>query len=413
MVATYGFNFYIARGFGASAVGAFALATTVVMILGMLSRVGLDRAIVRFVAASVSQNCHEEARQYYSMGLLVVGVTGVILAAAMYLGSGWIAGVVFAKPQLENVFRIAAPAILFFSLNTYNAEALRGLKRIALFSTYRHVAIYLVAVLLVVLYAMPGDPSAAPVKAFSYACAIAAIGSGIAVWRCMRPVFIGCGQHFRSMLIVSLPMLLSNSLGMIISWTDVAMLGRFATDSDVGIYSIAMKMAFLTSIALNAVNSISTPKFAEIHAKGQPGDLELVMRQTTRLLFWSSIPILAILIVFGRPLLGLFGHEFEAGYLALAVLVFGQFVSTISGPVGNLLQMTGMERPFLRIVGAASVLNIVLNVALIPRWGIEGAAVASAVTLSLNNLACVVLIRSKLGFVSIYLPFGNLSRVKT
>jgi O-antigen/teichoic acid export membrane protein len=168
-----------------------------------------------------------------------------------------------------------------------------------------------------------------------------------------------------------------------------------------------MKLAFLTSITLNATNSISMPKFAELHASGSRGELAGVMRRTTKLLFFSTIPILAVLTIAGRPILGSFGTEFEQGYVILVVLVVGQVISTISGPVGNLLQMSGFERHFLVILSIFAVVNIALNLALIPPLGILGAALASAVTLSAKNIVCVIFIYRKLGFVSIYVPWAT------
>ncbi len=96
MVVTYGFNFLIARMFGASAVGAFALATTVVMILGMLSRIGFDRAIVRFVASNVSVGKQTTANRQYRLGLIVLTALGVTASAAMFFGSDFLAIVAFA-----------------------------------------------------------------------------------------------------------------------------------------------------------------------------------------------------------------------------------------------------------------------------------------------------------------------------
>ncbi|MDH3511609.1 MAG: flippase [Gammaproteobacteria bacterium] len=405
MAVTYGFNFLVARLFGASAMGAFALATTVVTILGMLSRLGCDRAIVRFIASNASIGSIELAGEQYRLVLKLLAVLGLTMSLLMFFASNWIAAGIFDKPGLATVFRIASPAVLLFSLTLFNAEALRGLKKIKRFAAIRYVLIYLFAIPALFVFRSFLETSGVPVMAFTVACGFAAMISLRLAWRAFPAARSNVNVSLAAILTVSVPMLASNSMGMVISWTDVLMLGRFASEDQVGIYSIAMKLAFLTSVSLNAVNSISTPKFAEFHMSGDTGQLATVMRQTTKLLFYTSLPILFVLVAAGKPILVFFGAEFEAGYLALVTLVAGQFVSTISGPVGNLLQMNGLERQFLAIVGVCALVNVVMNIVLIPRFGILGAALASAFTLSLNNLTCVIVIYKKLGFVSLYLPF--------
>lgn len=405
MLVTYVFNFIVARRYGASAVGGLALATTVVMVLGMLSRLGFDRAIVRFVAASIASGKAEMAGRQYRAALYIVGVLGCLLSLGMFFGADSLAVTVFKKPALENTFRIASPAVLFFSLNLFNAEAIRGLKKIWQFSLLRHVMTYLVAVVVLLLLHGSLTEDSVAVAAFSIACAVAAVISLVVARTSFGAGFSCNGVALGALLAVSLPMFFSNSMGMIISWSDVLMLGRFVSESEVGIYSICLKLAFGVSIVLNAVNSFSTPRFAELHAGGHTVEMASAMQQTTKLLFFTTFPLLIGIVALGKPLLGLFGLEFQAGYQALLILVLGQFFSALSGPIANLMQMSGLERAFLVIVGVLAVLNIGLNLLLIPRYGILGAAVSSAIALTLNNLACVLVVKWRHGFWSIYVPF--------
>jgi len=405
MVVTYGFNFLVARFFGASALGAFTLATTIVTILAMLSRLGFDRAIVRLIAASISSGRKGAAAFQFRAGLVLLIALGSVLSIALYLAADFVAVNGFAKPEQALVFRYAAPAVLLFSIGLYCAEALRGLKKIWAFSTIRYVSIYAIAIPLLFLLRNSLEPSVLPTAVFTVACGIAAVIAVLLAWRAFPGFSRNAAVSLASMLAVSLPMLLSNSMGMVISWTDVLMLGRFVADDQIGVYSIALKLAFLTSIVLNAVNGVSTPKFAELHASGDLQRLARVIHQTTKLLFYTTVPILVVLILGGSYLLGLFGPEFTAGYVTLVILTLGQFVSAVSGPVANVLQMTGHERAFLGIVGLCAAINVVANSVLIPTFGILGAGIASAFSLTLNNVLCVVMIYRRLGFLSVYIPF--------
>ena len=113
-----------------------------------------------------------------------------------------------------------------------------------------------------------------------------------------------------------------------------------------------------------------------------------------------------LLVLFGKPLLGLlFGSEFEIAYVAMVLLVVGQFANAVSGSTGNFMNMTGHQTVFRNIMTGAALLNISLNLSLIPRFGIDGAAFAGMVSLSLWNVGTLVFIKIRYGKIIGYLPF--------
>ena len=199
-------------------------------------------------------------------------------------------------------------------------------------------------------------------------------------------------------------MLLISSLALIMKWTDTIMLGIFTTEKDVGIYNVAVKISTLTAITLAAINSIAAPKFAEFWGKKDIKNLKRTVHQTTKLIFFSSIPILILIWIFPSYFLKIFGEEFIIGKNALLILSIGQFVNAISGSVVILLNMTGKQVVAQNIVLIGTILNIILNALLIPIYGINGAAIASMISVSFINLSSVFYIKKEFRFVTIYLP---------
>jgi len=189
------------------------------------------------------------------------------------------------------------------------------------------------------------------------------------------------------------------------------MIGMFRTETEVGVYNVTLKVAMLTSVGLFAINSIAAPKFAEFYGKEDMKGLAKIAQQSTKLIFWSSFPILLILFIFPSFILGIFGGEFKVGVFALIILALGQFVNSISGSVGYILQMTGKHKVFQNIILAATIINIVLNVFLIPVYGINGAAFASMVSLMFWNLTSVVYIRKNLNIMTLYIPLLKVREV--
>ena len=121
-----------------------------------------------------------------------------------------------------------------------------------------------------------------------------------------------------------------------IGQTGVLLLGIFRTETEVGYYAIAVKLATLTAFILQAVNSMAGPKFSELYHARKMDELFYVARKSSKLIFGTTIPVLIILFAFGKIVLSLlFGQEFQVAYVALTFLVAGQFVNSISGCADN------------------------------------------------------------------------------
>jgi len=199
-------------------------------------------------------------------------------------------------------------------------------------------------------------------------------------------------------------MLLTSSMFLVMHWTDMIMLGMFRAESEVGVYSVVLKMATLASIPLFAINSIAAPKFAEFYRQRDMEGLGRFVRQSTKIVFWASFPFLLAYALFPLPILGVFGEGFGAGALALLLLAAGQFTYAISGSAGHLLNMTGRQNILQNIMFFATGINILLNIILIPDYGINGAALASLISMAFLNLASAAYIKRHFNIVTLYFP---------
>jgi len=147
------------------------------------------------------------------------------------------------------------------------------------------------------------------------------------------------------------------------------------------------------------------PKFSELYYSGKLNELFQVARKSTKMIFWSTAPILISLIVFGKfVLLNFFGLNFIKSYTPLLIIIVGQFINAICGPVGYFLNMTGNERFVSFVILISCIINIVLGYALIPKYGINGSAVASAISIIFWNLTMVSFVKIKYKFLFIYNP---------
>lgn len=210
-------------------------------------------------------------------------------------------------------------------------------------------------------------------------------------------------------LSISMPMFMTASMNFAIGQTGVVMLGMFRSEAEVGFFAVAVKLANLTSFVLTAINSMAAPKFSELFNTGKVDELFHVARKSTKLIFWTTTPILLILILFGKPLILLmFGSDFIVAYLAMVFLVIGQFVHSISGSTGIFMNMTGHQIVYRNIILAAAFLNIILNIVLIPLYGIYGASISAMVCIVFWNITALIYIKVKFNKTIAYAPLINL-----
>tara|TARA_B100000795_G_scaffold174491_1_gene131738 strand:- start:135 stop:716 length:582 start_codon:yes stop_codon:yes gene_type:complete len=189
------------------------------------------------------------------------------------------------------------------------------------------------------------------------------------------------------------------------AWTDKLMLGNMMGSEEVGIYFTAFKLSMFASIALMAINSIASPKFAELYGKKDFDGLKKVAHQSSKMIFLATLPLVLLFFSFPEFLLGLFGEEFKVGVKAFVFLSFGKLISSFSGSAGNILQMTGKQVIFMNVLFVGAIVNVILNFFLIPKFGINGAALASMISLSMWNLIMVYFVKRELGLYTFYIPF--------
>ncbi len=413
IVTGYIFILLVSRNFGAEVMGILALSFTILQISSVIGSLGFDTALLRFVAEYSSQNRPDLVKEVYVRAIEIIVPFSLFLSVFLFFSTPYISKYVFHKENLGIYFQIVSFAILPMVLVCLNSESLRGLKKIKEYMFLQDVSIFLFSTIILVLMLFFLREKYVPLIAFTTSLFFVAFLS-LVVW--LKNSRINLVSHknslkFMDILDVSLPMLLASSLFLIMQWTDTIMLGMFRTETEVGVYSVVLKVAMLTSVGLFAINSIAAPKFAEFYSRGDMKGLGKIVQQSTKLIFWSSFPILLILFIFPSFILGTFGGEFKVGVLALIILTLGQFANSISGSVGYILQMTGKHKVFQNIMLTATIINIVLNAVLIPVYGINGAALASMASMIYWNLASVVYIRANFNIMTLYIPLLKIREV--
>jgi len=418
LTAGYLLTLVIANLFGAKGLGDYVLAITVLRLFTLLAKLGLDTTSIRFIASFASQDKWTSIFKFRKQVASILSISSVVASLLMYFLSVPIAELINANALYIQINAFFVLPMAFFMLHY---QSLRGLKRIAEFSFFYRMAQALFSVISIIILYQFLTTSDVPVYAYLISVLIVSLLSFISFryWLNKRSKGKESAEQeimsYSTLLKISVPLMFAQSVQFIMAWTDKLMLGAIGTPNvvngittnieEVGVYYTAFRLSMFAAVALMAINSIASPKFAEMFAKNDMEGLKKMAHQSTKMIFWTSVPLVIIFFIFPEFFLGLFGEEFKVGVTAFIFLSCGRLISSFSGSVGNILQMTGNQNIYARILLFGAILNVLLNLILIPRYGINGAAIASMSSLIVWNLSMVFVVKKKFGFYTFYIPF--------
>lgn len=390
----------LARLLGSAEYGDYAYALTWIGLIGLVCAAGMDTAAVRFVGSYVGAERWSELRGFRRRALGIVGgLSG--LAAALLAAGAWLARDALGH-GLAVVFVLAALLIPVNVLLNVSTSVLQGLKRVVLAMAPTGVVrpVLLAALVLgwFVLSPRPLDAATAIVLNLAAALAVLAL-----VWILMRRSLPGAARsrqpayETRRWVAVALPLLFLSGMHLLIRRTDILMIGVLIDTEAAGIYTVGSRTAEFAAFGLSAANVIVAPLIAELHTREERDDLQRVFTLGARGSFLFALLVTLGLVTVGGPLLGLFGPEFRNAYGPMLVLASGQTLGAFVGSVGYLMTMTGQEREMSVVLGVAAVANVALNAALIPLFGLMGAAAATTLSLVAWNVALAWIGARRLG----------------
>ncbi len=413
-------TFVIAYFFGANGLGDYVLAIVVLKVFTLISKLGLDTASIKYIASFSSDGSYRNILDFRKKSILLIMLMSIICSFLMYYGADYIASFIGA-----NTFhiRITSFFILPMSIFIFHYQNMRGLKAIGGYSFFFWMSQALFTLIsILVLTIFTKDPSV-PLYAYLISLISVSVMSVVCFTYFLRRKSKTYNNDrsevknvgIKEILKVSLPLMLAQAVHFIMSWTDKLMLGildspdvisGISTNSaQIGVYHTAFKLSMFATIGLMAIKSIASPKFAELFKKEDFASLKKVTQQSTKLIFWTTLPLVIIFISFSEYIMGLFGEEFTVGVFAFIILSIGRVIVSFSGAAGNLLQMCGRQVIFMNVAVIGSVINIILNFTLIPIYGINGSAIATMVSLVSFNLLLVYFVKKEFGFYTFYIPF--------
>jgi O-antigen/teichoic acid export membrane protein len=197
-------------------------------------------------------------------------------------------------------------------------------------------------------------------------------------------------------LSVAMPLLLTAGLHLVLNQADIIIIRHFLESEDVGLYAVAFKLASLVLFGLTAVNVIAAPLISEYYTAGKQEALQKMIAVSIAMVFGMALLLGTLLFLLDELILGIYGSSFVAAAGVLSILIVANVLNTSTGPVSFVLTMTNYHMESLYILIISAIINIGLNIALIPRFGIEGAAYATLTSTIIWNFLMYIVAYKKL-----------------
>lgn len=393
----------MARWMGGFEYGIFVLVWTTMIIVGNLACLGFHTSIVRYIPEYRELGRLAELRGVMAASRAFVLVTSTLFAAAGVFGVWYFSEAIASYYVIPFYLGIVCLPMIALS------DTLEGTARANSWAMLALAPIYLLRPLLIlatmggaILAGYAPDAQTAIVAAilatwvttlFQLAAIVPHTGREV---RHVRPLF-----RTREWVIVSLPIFLVEGFFFMLTNADVLMVGWFMAPGDVAVYFATVKTLALVHFVYFAVKAGVAQRYAQYAHGGNPEKLAVFARETVAWTFWPSLAMGAAVLVIGKPMLGLFGPGFDAGYPLLFVLVAGVVARASVGPAESLLTMSGNQNICAGVYGVTLAFNVMLNFLLIPVYGLWGAAISTALAMSFEAALLSFTIWRRLGIVMV------------
>ena len=386
------FNIVIARQLGAEQSGYFFLGLALTMLLSGIARLGFDNTVLRFTSAGADHG--NTVKAILNFALKYVLPVASLFTVSIYTLAPWLAVSVFNKPGLTDTLQLIAPAIIGLSIVFLVAMSLQARHKLVASIPCQNIAHLMLCGAAVVVFSAKSASDAALYLSLSLG-----VSSCFFYWLSIKNLNNNGEKPDPQQLWHSArPNWVIIIMSQAVQWSAPIIIGVFLIAEQVAFFSVAQRIAMLTSFILMAVNLVVAPKFSAFHAKGDDVGIRKTALFSVRLLVLSALPIVLFMLVFPELLMSLFGDEFKQGAVILQILVLGQAVNVVTGSVGFLLMMSGHERD-MRLVTLISGFGVLISVPIFTKlFGAVGAASATTFFISLQNLLAVYFVKKRLGF---------------
>jgi O-antigen/teichoic acid export membrane protein len=401
----------VTHGWDPATAGLLFSATSLFLILSATGLLGTDTGLARHVLRYEAQGRGNDVSTVLKTALTPVVVVGVLIGLLLALAADTITAWVGLPSRASDVFRVFAVALPLAVLSDACLAATQA------FGNMR------ATVVIDRLLRSGGQPIAAAVAvligvgltglsvAWALPYAVAAAISPVALIRTVRRRRRGQVNQFparpaaeirREFWSYTWLRGVARLFQVALQRSDIILVAALRSPAEAALYTAATRFVVLGQLGVMAIQQVLRPRLTEMLAVEDDAETNRVFATSTAWIMALSWPIYVTAIVAGPLYLGIFGEEYvQPGELVVVLMGLGMLLAMAAGPVDVVLLMAGRSALSLFNNGAALAVNIALNLVLIPRYGINGAAASWAIALGVRNVLPFIQVRRTLGLRSL------------
>jgi len=374
--------------------GLLSLALTITGIATTIACLGLPTATPRYIAFYEERKDKVRVWQTIKMSLSFSFILSMVLFFLVFSFADKLA-ILFNEPEVAPVMKILSFIIPIRAIIGIMVPIFRGFGEVKPKVYFQDIFPYITKIPLVLVVILFGWAF----KGIVYATLFSFIAIGVlSIFYYLKktPRFIPSQEKTqplsirplaKELILFSLPLFTAIILSIVISSTDTLMLGYFKTAKEVGLYKVAYPLASYISLILAAAGFIYFPIATGLYSGNLTSELKKMYSVTTKWVFSVTLPLFFLIFFAPKPTLYfLFGPNYIQAASALRILALGFFIHTFLGLNGQSLIVLGKAKLIMLNNFVIAILNVILNLQLIPKFGLEGAAFASFVSLSAGNI---------------------------
>jgi O-antigen/teichoic acid export membrane protein len=400
-ILTYVYRIIVARFYGPEVYGLFSLALMLSALFIAFASFGLTQGLLRYTALYRGKKENSKIKYIYGFVGKILVVSGILSGLVLFLGAEFISISIFKDAGLTIFLKVFAFAVPLGIISNIYLSILRAFEKVGwhtfivnVFENFMKVALLVLLILIgfnsnsVSFSYMLGMVGVLILSFFVGRYFIARVGSGKSLSKKEKKGIV------RELFAYSWPFLLLVVVARVLTWVDTFVIGYYLDSAQVGFYNAAVPIAILLLFASDAFMRLFFPLITREYSKKRTEVIQELSKQVTKWIFILNVPVFLLIIVFPGEIIGiLFGQEYRVASTSLQLLAVGFFASSMFSTIQSLILMTGKSK--IRFYNKLFVLifNLVLNIILVPRYGIDGAAFATMV--SLIALSVIHLVESK------------------
>lgn len=393
----FGFTVFLTKTYSPKLVGQYDFVRSFLLAVGSICLLGFDQSILYFKGHLASKNALEQIKKVYRKMVIMLLATSLLVLLIILSIDGYLINNYFLDDAVYSLFLKSSSVLFFYGLSLLNTEVFRALDKLYIAELFRNIIKYVPLIIgSIVLFYWHKETYL--VDVFLIGFIFLAIISSIFVFIYFaKTPEIKREEVFskKEIFTRSYPIAISGMALFLLMCFDIMFLKKYRNDETVAFYSVGVKIMTIVSVIILTVNITVSAKIAEYFSSQNWTELKKILRNSSRLIFCITVPVILLISIFSEYILSFFGHQYIAAQHAFLILIIGQGICSLFGSAPVYLNMTGRQHIFQIILIAAVVINFILNRILIPQYGMIGAAAAYVSSSILWNLIAAIVIYRK------------------